>query len=178
MGYIVATSALSTLVLATDVPNTNPEQLAEPYSSRAEEHFSSGVRFFYCQGLAIALLSMGVIALSHDHRVPATLRWAKGYRLANRLAVCIVMFCLPMAHSLRSLDLISVTLGLSAWVLIVELWGNSCQDDPFIGEKQACSVRYTARCGKKDIQNAASPNNPGRRSADVLELGKREMTAM
>ncbi|KAJ6442007.1 low temperature requirement A protein(LtrA) [Purpureocillium lavendulum] len=180
MGYIVATSGLSTLVLASDVANANPEQLAEPYSSHSEDHFGNAVRFFYCQGLAIALLSMTAISLSHDHRTPATLRWAKRYRLVNRVAVCIVMFLLPLAHSLDSLELIGTTLGLSAWVLIVELFGKSCKDDPFIGEKKGCGVRYLAKCSKKDMEKAglSGLEDTGRRSADVVELGRQDKTAV
>ncbi|GJN84822.1 hypothetical protein PLIIFM63780_008386 [Purpureocillium lilacinum] len=180
MGYIVATSALTTLVLASDVADANPAELAEPYSAHSEDHFGNAVRFFYCQGLAIALLSMTAISLSHDHRAPATLRWAKRYRLANRVAVCIIMFLLPLAHSLDSLELIGTTLGLSAWVLIVELFGDSCTDDPFIGEKEGCHVRYLARCSKKDMEKAAlaEADAPGVRNADVFELDRHDKTAV
>lgn len=125
----MATSALSTLVLATDVPGTEIEQLSEADRPRSEEHFPLGVRFFYCHGLAIALLSMGLISLSHAHRSPTGMRLAKKYRLANRLAVCLIMFLLPLAQDLRSLELISITLGLVVWVLVVELWGKSCKGD-------------------------------------------------
>ena len=178
MGFIVATSALSTLVIAADVPNANPEQLAEPYVGRSEDHFSSGVRFFYCQGLAVALLSMGAIALSHDHREFPTLRWAKRWRMANRIGVCIILFFLPMSESLNSLSLISTTLGLSAWVLIVELFGKACTEDSFIHNKSGRCVRYSAKCHKKDVENELSSGNSRRRSADVMEMGKGEMTAI
>ncbi|KAL7944349.1 bacterial low temperature requirement A domain-containing protein [Trichoderma barbatum] len=177
MGYIVATAALSRLVLATDVPNTNPEQLAEPYRDSAEEHFNVGVRFFYCHGLAIALLSMAAISFSHEHKKPPTLRLHKKIRLANRIAVCIIMFFLPLAHSLRSLDLISITLSLSIWVLIVELWGKSCIGDPFIGEKDGCCVTYYAKCKKKDLKKMTTPHER-RPSGEILELGRGEKTAM
>ncbi|KAL6698953.1 bacterial low temperature requirement A domain-containing protein [Trichoderma pleuroticola] len=177
MGYIVATSALSRLVLATDVPDTNPEQLAEPYRESSEDHFNAGVRFFYCHGLAIALLAMEAISFSHKHMNPPTLRLHKNIRLANRAAVCIVMFFLPLAHSLRSLELISVTLGLSIWVLVVELWGKSCRDDPFIGEKDGCCVTYYANCKKKDLKRMTT-SDERRPSGEILELGRGEKTAI
>lgn len=140
MGYIVATSALSRLVLTTDVPNTNPEQLTEHYHELAEDHFGSGVRFFYCHGLAIALLCMAIIGMSHDHRDSDSHRLSKRYRMANRLVVVLVMFLLPLAKDLTSLSLISVTLGLTVWVLVVELWGAALKGEPFIGEKESRSV--------------------------------------
>ncbi|KAL7937419.1 bacterial low temperature requirement A domain-containing protein [Trichoderma chlorosporum] len=177
MGYIVATSALSRLVLATDVPNTNPEQLAESYRDSAEDHFNAGVRFFYCHGLAIALLSMGAISFSHDHKKPSTLRLHKNIRLANRIAVCIIMFFLPLAHSLRSLDLISVTMGLSIWVLIVELWGKSSKDDPFIGEKAGSYITYHAKCKKEDLKRMTTADERPP-SGEILELVRGEKTAV
>jgi hypothetical protein len=74
--------------------------------------------------------------------------------MLNRFGVCIIFFCLPLAHSLNSLQLISVTTGLVIWVLLLELWGVSCPDDSFFGEKKACT--YTARCkvSKKDLESA------------------------
>lgn len=176
MGYIVATAALSRLVLVTDVPGTNPQQLAEPYRDSAEDHFNAGVRFFYCHGLAIALLSMAAISFSHEHKKPATLRLHKNIRLANRVAACIIMFFLPMARSLESLNLISITLGLTVWVLIVELWGKSCKDDPFIGEKDGCCVTYTAKCRKRDMRNAIRLDEK-RSSGELLDLDRAESTA-
>ncbi|KPM35125.1 hypothetical protein AK830_g11441 [Neonectria ditissima] len=178
MGYILASAGLSKLVLTTDTPNTNPEQLSEHYHERAEPEIANGIRFFYCHGLAIALLFMGVISWCHEHRVPATLRWSKTTRLANRLAVCIVLFFLPMAKNLNSLHLISVTLGLSVWVLLVELFGKSCTNDPFIGEKKGCTVRYSCKCSKKELEKVgALPEKAELRRAEVQELGTNEKTA-
>lgn len=177
MGYIVATSALSRLVLATDVPGTNLNQLAEPYRDSAEDEFNSGVRFFYCHGLAIALLCMAVISFSHEHKKQPTLRLNKNIRLANRIAVCVIMFFLPLATSLHSLSLISITLSLTVWALIVELWGKSCTDDPFIGEKDGCCITYCARCKKDDVEEMiASDEKPLR--GELLELDRAEKTAV
>ncbi|RSL65072.1 hypothetical protein CEP53_003828 [Fusarium sp. AF-6] len=176
MGYILASAGLSKLVLATDAGGANAEQLSEHYSHRAEDEVANGIRFFYCHGLAIAMLFMGVIAYCHEHRKPATLRWSKTTRLANRFAVCIVMFLLPLAKSLNSLNLISITLGLTVWVLLVELFGKSCRNDPFIGEKKGCRVRYW--CSKKDFEKANVDEKREMPVAEVLELGAREKTAV
>lgn len=178
MGYILASAGLSKLVLATDVPNTNPEQLSEHYRVVAEEDIANGIRFFYCHGLAVALLSMTVISLCHDHRKPVTLRWNKNYRLANRVAACMVMFFLPLADSLRSLDLIAITLGLTVWILLVELWGKSCSDDPFIGQRSGCCVRYLAKCSKKDLESVGISMEPEKRSIEIVALDRKEKTAV
>jgi hypothetical protein len=177
MGYIVATSALSRLVLATDVPGTDLNQLAEPYRDSAEDQFNAGVRFFYCHGLAIALLCTAAISFSHEHKKQPTLRMNKNMRLANRVAVCVIMFFLPLATSLRSLNLISITLSLTVWVLIVELWGKSCTDDPFFGEKDGRCITYCARCKKNDVEEMiVSDETPLR--GEVLELDRADKTAI
>lgn len=173
MAYIVATSALSTLVLATDVPGTEIEQLSEADRPRSEEHFPLGVRFFYCHGLAITLLAMGFISLGHAHRSPRGMRLAKKYRLANRVAVCLIMFLLPLAQDLRSLDLISITFGLVVWVLVVELWGKSCKGDSFF------ATDGTGLSRKHKQKQAAPEDNPniGHETPMKMEMDQSDAVA-
>ncbi|KAI1066022.1 hypothetical protein LB507_000081 [Fusarium sp. FIESC RH6] len=178
MGYILASAGLSKLVLVADTPSANPEHLTDHYIERAEPEIANGIRYFYCHGLAIALLFMGVISACHGHRHPSTRRLSKKTRLANRALVCLILFCLPLAKSLNSLNLVSITLALTTWVLLLELFGKSCRNDPFIGEKQGCSVRYKCKCSKKDLENANLDEKPKTASAEVLELGPREKTAV
>lgn len=178
MGYILASAGLSKLVLATDTPGADAHQLSDHYTHRAEDEVANGIRFFYCHGLAIALLSMGVISWCHEHRKPPTLRWSKTARLANRLAACFVMFLLPLAKNFNSLNLISVTLGLSVWVLLVELFGKSCRDDPFFGNKKGLAVRYSCKCSKRDLENANAGGEKDMPSVEVLVLGPREKTTV
>ncbi|KAM0265974.1 hypothetical protein ACHAPA_007333 [Fusarium lateritium] len=178
MGYILASAGLSKLVLTADTPDANPEHLTDHYIERAEPEIADGIRYFYCHGLASALLFMGVISATHSHRHPPTRRLSKKTRLANRLVVCVILFCLPAAKSLNSLNLISITLALTLWVLLLELFGKSCRNDPFIGEKQGCSVRYKCRCSKKDLEKANIDEKQQIPSTEVLELGPREKTAV
>ena len=178
MGYILASAGLSKLVLVADTPSANPEHLTDHYIERAEPEIANGIRYFYCHGLAIALLFMGVISACHVHRHPSTRRLSKKTRLANRALVCLILFCLPLAGSLNSLNLVSITIALTTWVLLLELFGKSCRNDPFIGEKQGCSVRYKCKCSKKDLENANLGEKPKTASAEVLELGPREKTAV
>jgi hypothetical protein len=170
MGYILASAALSKLVVAADCPDSPAETLTEFYHHRSEEHVHIGLRLFYCAGLAVALLSMGLIAFSHEHKLPLTCRLPKWVRLANRLAVCVILFTLPAAREVNSLNLIGITTSLSVWVLVVELWGKSCRDQSFWGDGKQCS--YTARCSKRNLEDAMKSNG----EVDVVELGKNEKT--
>lgn len=170
MGYILASAALSKLVVAADCPDAAAETLTEFYQHRSEDHVSMGLRFYYCTGLAVALLSMGLIAFSHEHKLPLTCRLPKWVRLANRLAVCVVLFALPAARGLNSLSLIAVTTCLSVWVLLLELWGKSCPDEAFWGDTNPRC--YTARCSKRQLEDAMKSDG----EVDVRELGKSEKT--
>jgi hypothetical protein len=170
MGYILASAALSKLVVAADCRDSPAETLTELYRGRSEEHVAIGLRFYYCTGLAVALLSMGLIAFSHEHKLPITCRLPKWVRLANRLAVCVILFALPAAQEVNSLNLISITTCLSVWVLLVELWGKSCPDEAFWGDAKPCC--YTARCSRRELEDAMKSDG----EVDVLELGKSEKT--
>ena len=58
MGYVLAGAALSRIVLATDCRDANVEDLTEQYVSKSEPELSSGLRWYYCGGLGVALFSM------------------------------------------------------------------------------------------------------------------------
>ena len=155
MSYVLGAAALSKLVLASDCSDADMHDLTPFYEEKSEDHLPAGLRWLYCVGLGLALLFMGVISLTHVHKDPPIgVRIKKCYRLANRAVVCVIFFCLPLAHDLNSLQLVSITTGMVVWVLLLELFGVSCPGDSFVGEKRRC--KYTARCkiSKKDLESA------------------------
>ncbi|KAM3077358.1 hypothetical protein ACMFMG_006708 [Clarireedia jacksonii] len=181
MSYVLGGAALSRLVVARDCQDTSLEYLTEFYQEKSEEEISSGLRWFYCAGFGIALFCMGIISLTHIHKESESggIRLAKKYRFLNRLIVCIILICLPLAHHLTSLQLISIVTGLVIWVLLLELWGMSCPQESFFGEKQQC--KYTARCkvSKRDLEetvkrglvvNVRDLGEQGRGEKGVYEL--------
>jgi len=146
MSFVLAAAALSKLVVATDCSDTKLEDLTEMYMLKSEPEIPIGLRWFYCAGLGIALLCMGIISICNEHKDPAMgLRVRKSKRMANRFAVCIILFCLPTAHHLNSLQLISITTGLTIWVLLVELFGCSSPDESFLGRRSSANTRRGAR---------------------------------
>lgn len=186
MSFVLGGAALSKMVLATDCSNANLEDLTDTYQAKADDEVHVGLRWFYCAGFGIALACMsnspslvhdlaltalGVISITHIHKEAKNtrIRLGKRYRMGNRLAVCIIMICLPTAHGLNSLYLVSIMTGLILWVLLLELWGVSCPDDSFFGEA-ACG--YTARCkiSKGELEAAAKSGNP----INVEKLGAKE----
>lgn len=58
MSFNLAATALSKLVLATDCGNTKLEDLTATYKAKSDSQIPSGLRWFYCVGLGIALFSM------------------------------------------------------------------------------------------------------------------------
>lgn len=63
MAYVLAGASLSRLVLATDCSDANAEDLTEVYMAIARPEVPVGLRWFYCAGLGIALLCMGMLTL-------------------------------------------------------------------------------------------------------------------
>lgn len=59
MGFVLAGSALSKLVLAHDHENNDLEDLVEDWQAKSEADISSGLRWFYCGGLTVSLVCMG-----------------------------------------------------------------------------------------------------------------------
>lgn len=58
MAYVLAGASLSRLVLATDCQDVNVDDLTDAYTGSSKSEISSGLRWFYCSGLGVALLSM------------------------------------------------------------------------------------------------------------------------
>lgn len=58
MAYVLAGASLSRLVLVTDWHDANLNDLTDAYTSSSKSEVSSGLRWFYCAGLGVALLSM------------------------------------------------------------------------------------------------------------------------
>jgi Bacterial low temperature requirement A protein (LtrA) len=170
LGYSLAGASLSKLVVAHDCPDADEHNLTEVYAHKSSDHIDDGLRWFYCGGLGVALVSMGessisltpknthrskgCISLSHIHRESGGIRVKKSYRLINRFAVSIVIVCLPLAQSLNSMNLISTTTLLIAWVLFLELYGASCARSSFFGGGNP--TKYSAKCKmhKKDVEQA------------------------
>ncbi|TVY32285.1 hypothetical protein LSUB1_G007219, partial [Lachnellula subtilissima] len=137
MSFVLGAAALSKLVIAHDCQDTEVDYLTETYMAKSDDEIPIGLRWFYCAGLGIALLCMGIISLSHIHKDgPLGQRLRKKHRMANRFCVCAILFCLPTARALNSLHLIAIVTGLVVWVPLLELWGCSCPEESFFGEKR------------------------------------------
>lgn len=118
-------------------------------------------------GLLTANL-LGIISLCHIHKEFEGQRIAKKYRLSVRLGVAIILVFLPLAHSLNSLELVSITMGLVAFALIVELYGSTSMYDSFWKDRRVC--KYSADCPikKKDLETAVKTGQ----KIEIAEISK------
>lgn len=150
MSFVLSASALAVLVRAHDCTNAPVESLFETFQPRSEDHISEGLVWFYCGGLGVSLFCLSIISLSHVHRKIPNQRLRKETRLVFRMAVSVIIICLPKAH-LNSLQLIATTTGLVVCVLMLDLVGMSCWGENLFWER-GCSrsqATYSARCGVK-----------------------------
>lgn len=139
-------------MLAVDTPDSHLDALTERYQKHAEEHVESGIRWFYCAGFGIALISMGLISTTHVHRNISGLRLRKCWRLCGRFAVGIVIVCLPLAHGLNSTELVGIVTSLVVLVLALELWADSSCQDSLFGDCKSKKRRYWGHCPRKQLQ--------------------------
>ena len=176
MAYVLAGACLSKIVLAHDCQDAELDFLTETYAERSEEELSHGLRWFYCAGLGIALLSMSAISLSHVHKEIAHQRIAKNPRLVLRIVAAIILICLPLADKLTSLELVSTTTGIVVLVLMVDVYGSTSRNESFWSDRATC--KYSARCSikRKEVEQALKSGG----TIEVRELaegGKGETAA-
>lgn len=173
MSFVLGAGALAVLVRAHDCPDADVESLYETFIPRSEEHISDGLQWYYCGGLGISLVCLAVIAATHSHRKIPNQRMNKHFRLLFRVAVAIVIICLPLAH-LNSLELVAATTGLVACVLLLELVGSTCWGESFWRDancrRNKCS--YSARCKvrKEELEESMRDGT----TLNVEEIAKRE----
>lgn len=148
--YVLAAATLSKLVLAHDCADANVQALGDAYAAKSQVVLSRGLRWYYCGGIGCSLISMAVISFCHIHKKIPNARLLKRPRLAIRVCVGVIIICLPLADSLSSLDLISITTVLVVLVLVLDLYGNSCAGDKFwtggFCDSQKKECKYTASC--------------------------------
>lgn len=144
MAYVLAGASLSRLVLATDCHDANDGDLTDAYSGSSKPEVASGLRWFYCSGLGVALLSMSIISLCHVHKKFDGERIGKRYRISVRVSVAIILIFLPLADSLSSLRLVSITTGLIVLTLMIDVYGSTSIHDNFWKCNSQC--KYRANC--------------------------------
>ena len=150
MSFVLSASALAVLVRAHDSPDAPLDSLFETFIPRSEAHISTGLQWYYCGGLALALMCLAVLSKTHTHRKIPHQRLRKNMRLLYRFIVAIIILMLPLAH-LNSLQLIATTTGLIISVLLVELVGVGCWGENVFWERGCKRDRatYSARCAIK-----------------------------
>ena len=166
MAFVLGSGALSRLVFAIDTLSSSLDAMTKVYQEKAEVEIAPGIRWFYCAGFGIALACMGIISMSHVHKHMESLRLKKRWRLAGRFAVSIILICLPLAERLDSLQLVGTVTGLIVFVLVLELWANSCRNECLWTRSQPC--KYIGHCGKKDFEALIKEG----KEVDVTQLSR------
>jgi hypothetical protein len=171
MGYTLAATAMSKIVLAHDCSNSDEGSLGEQFAAQSLAEVSTGLRWFYCRGLAVALLFSCIISLSHIYWISENSRLTRDVRLAIRCLAAIAILLLPLIpkERLQSLALIGTTCSLMIGVLIVDLYGLSQKDRQFwfggFPHAEMKNTRYVAHCTLDDEGKTKIKKN--------LELGRR-----
>ncbi|KAG4419008.1 hypothetical protein IFR04_007869 [Cadophora malorum] len=134
MGYTLSATAMSKIVLAHDVSHSDEGSLEKPYDEESPEYVATGLRWFYCGGLCVALIFSCVISLSHLYHVKEDARLTQSYRLIYRSGAAISILMLPLApkERLESLALVGITCSIVISCLIVDIYGLSSKDKEYV----------------------------------------------
>jgi low temperature requirement protein LtrA len=165
MGYTLAATAMSKIVLAHDCSNADEGSLGEPFASRSLAEVSTGLRWFYCGGLSVALIFSCVISLSHIYKVSEDSRLSRESRLVFRCLAAIAILLLPLIpiEKLQSLALIGTTCSIMITALIVDLYGLSQKDKQFwlggFSHSEKKNTRYAAHCVLDDERKTRIKKN-------------------
>ncbi|KAF2672246.1 hypothetical protein BT63DRAFT_369506 [Microthyrium microscopicum] len=171
MAFSLAGAALSKIVLAHDTADADPENLMDPYKTKSEAEVEVGLYWFYCAGLGVALISTGMISLSHRTKVIPGARMTKNARLSYRLLAGVAIILLPLAHErMNSLEFVAVTTCIVFSVLLLELAGTTCSGAEFWGfrEKRFCTYSANCKISKRELAEKA-------KTGEVLDLEKLAM---
>jgi hypothetical protein len=163
MGLALAGASMSKLVVAHDCPDAHLSDLSdliENYKKSSVAELSTGLRWFYCAGLAATVFIMTAISLSHIHKEVDSPRIKKKYRILFRISIGCVIAGLALARGLNSLDLLSITTALNVSILAFEIYGSSHSSISFFGSQKflADSIDYIAlsSASQEDVRGATT----------------------
>jgi low temperature requirement protein LtrA len=165
MGYTLAATAMSKIVLAHDHSNADEESLGEPYDSKSLAEVSTGLRWFYCGGLCVALVFSCIISLSHIYNISSGSRLTRESRLIVRFASAIAVLLLPLVPKdrLQSLALIGITCSIIIGCLIVDLYGLSQKGGDFwfggFSHSEKKNTSYAAHCALDEEHKSTIKRN-------------------
>lgn len=114
----------------------------------------------------------GIISLSHVYKSVPSQRLPRSYRLALRFAVATAILLLPLAHSLNSHNLVSISTYLIVLVVAVEIIGSACAHESFWWDRyKTRRCTYSARCNvlRKELEASVKAGNV----IDVEEIARR-----
>ena len=160
-GIAVAGSAVNRVIVAHDVPGSNPLDLDPANIVNSDDPLRATVRWYFGAGLGGALLAMGVIQLAHEgpprilqeHKV----RIARKWRLLYRALVGLSWILIPIAgNSLNSLNLLMVYAITQYSVVLVELYGRSFQGENMFSLQKVSDDDYEEVIGGDERMMRAS----------------------
>ncbi|KAJ9610550.1 hypothetical protein H2200_005327 [Cladophialophora chaetospira] len=182
LSYTLAAATLSKLVIAHDCDNANVEDLGESYQPKSFAELDQGLRWFYCGGIASALMTMTILSYCHVHKRLENPRLRKRPRLVIRAVIALAILLLPLAKdNLSSLSLIGTTTALTCLALAMDIFGMSSAGDRFWTggwcdeTKKATHYEARIKCSKRKKQEIIKAMHRGE-TVRLEELLKRSRT--
>ncbi|KAG9075097.1 hypothetical protein FRC06_010268 [Ceratobasidium sp. 370] len=89
------------------------------------------IRWYFSGGLGVALVCMALIGATHRGLDPTgTSRLGRTTQLAFRIAVGVIIICLPLAKNLSPLNVLGTSAGLTSFLVVEETYGKLRRGEP------------------------------------------------
>ncbi|KAG8748183.1 hypothetical protein FRC12_013902 [Ceratobasidium sp. 428] len=102
--------------------------------SRMTQHpdeVTPAIRWYFSGGLGVALVCLALIGATHRGLDPTgTSRLGRHTQIAFRVAVGVIIICLPLAKSLSPLNMLGASAGLTGFLVVEETYGKLRRGEP------------------------------------------------
>ncbi|KAG9088493.1 hypothetical protein FS749_002127 [Ceratobasidium sp. UAMH 11750] len=150
--------------------------LVSAATSRMTQHVDEvmpAIRWYFSGGLGVALVCMALIGATHRGLDPTgTSRLGRTTQLAFRVAVGIIIICLPLAKTLSPLNVLGTSAGLTSILVIEETYGKLRRGEPLAKPSGAEQDVIDAMAHATEGEQATRIESYGAISAENSDNGK------
>lgn len=123
------------------------------------DEVTPAICWYFAGGLGTALISMAMIGATHRGLDPTgTSRIGRFTQLMFRVAVGIIIICLPLAHNLSPMNMLGTSAGLTGFLVVEETYGKLHRGEPLAkpsgAEQDAIDARSRSEAGEPTRVNS------------------------
>ncbi|KAF8598975.1 hypothetical protein BDV93DRAFT_526376 [Ceratobasidium sp. AG-I] len=129
------------------------------------------IRWYFSGGLGVALVTLALIGATHRGLDPTgTTRLGRYTQLGWRIAVGVIIFCLPLTSDVTALFMLANSAGLTTFLVVEETYGKLRRGEPLAKPSAAEQDMMDARAHAAEV-DITRINSSETMSMDSVSLG-------